>query len=233
MRDSTGKLITGVGDNITVKLTDADAAQIGKRHLQYDAGLTLGPGTFSLRFLARENLTGKMGTFETKFTVPDLNAGKALRLSSVIWSNQKEPVSAAVGAASNNKKLMAASPLVQDNQKIVPSITRVFRKDQTLYIYFEVYDPTVDPDRKLPSLIAEVDLLLGARKVYTSPPLRVTKLATSRPGVASFAFQIPLGKLAPGQYISQINVIDEAGRKFGFPRSEIVLLAADTPPAQK
>ena len=86
-----------------------------------------------------------------------------------------------VGTADASKKLLAASPLVQDNQKIVPSITRVFRKDQTMYVYFEVYDPTMDSERKTPNLTAEVELLLGARKVYSSPPLRVSKLATSRP----------------------------------------------------
>jgi VWFA-related protein len=233
IRDARGKLVSGVKDNITVKLNEADAAQIGRRHLQYDTGLALAPGGYTLHFLARENLTGKMGTFETKFTVPDLNNGKSLRLSSVIWSNQKEPIASAVGAADNNKKLLAASPLVQDNQKIVPSITRVFRKDQTMYVYFEVYDPGTDPDRKLPSLAAEVELLLGARKVYTSPPARVSKLATSRPGVAQFAFQIPLAKLPAGQYMSQVNVIDETGHKFAFPRSEIVLLAPENTPAQK
>ena len=79
----------------------------------------------------------------------------------MIWSNQKEAVTAAVGAAGNNKKLLAANPLVQDGQKIVPSITRVFRKDQTMYVYFEVYDPAMDPDRKLPSLSAQVELLTG------------------------------------------------------------------------
>jgi hypothetical protein len=173
-----------------------------------------------------------MGTFETAFTVPDLNGGKTLRLSSVIWSSQKEPVTAAVGAADSNKKLALANPLVQDGQKIVPSITRVFRKDQTLYVYFEVYDPMTDPDRKLPSLSANVELFLGARKAYSSQPVRLTKLATSRPGVAQFVFQIPLSRLPVGQYISQVNAIDETGRKFAFPRSEIVLLAADTPPAQ-
>ena len=60
--------------------------------------LTLAPGTYSLRFLARENLSGKMGTFETKFTIPDLNAAKSLRVSSVILSNQKEALSSAVGS---------------------------------------------------------------------------------------------------------------------------------------
>jgi hypothetical protein len=193
--------------------------------------LTLAPGTYDLRFLARENLSGKMGTFETKFTVPDLNAAKSLRVSSVVLSSQKEAVSSAVGSADTNKKLVAAHPLVQDGQKLVPSITRVFRKDQTLYVYFEAYDPTMDPDRKVPSLTADVDLLLGAKKVYSSRPVRVNKLATSRPGVAPFSFQIPLGRLPAGRYVSQVNVIDETGKKFAFPRNEIVLLASDNTPA--
>jgi VWFA-related protein len=227
VRDSAGKLIGGVRDNITVKLNEENASKIGQRHLQYDAGLTLAPGSYDLRFLARENLSGKMGTFETKFVIPDLAASKTLRLSSIIWSSQKEAVNAAVGSAESNKKLIAASPLVQNNQKIVPSITRVFRKDQTMYVYFEVYDPSMDPDRKQPNLTADVDLLLNGRKVYTSPPVRLTRLTTNRPGVAPFAFQISLAKLPPGQYISQVNVIDETGRKFAFPRNEVVLLAAD------
>jgi len=235
VRDASGKLVSGVRDEITVKLDEANAAKLGQRSLHYDAGLTLGPGAYTLRFLARENQSGKMGTFETKFAIPDLNAGKSLRLSSVIWSNQKEAVAAAVGTAGANKKLLEASPLVQDNQKIVPSITRVFRKDQTMYLYFEVYDPAMDPDRKLPSLSAQVELLLGAKIVYTSPPVRLAKLGTNRPGVAPFAFQIPLAKLPAGQYVSQVNVIDETGRKFAFPRSEVVLLAQEntTPPPQK
>jgi len=230
IRDASGRLVSGVRDEIKVKLDEANAAKIGQRHLEYDAGLTLSPGSYTLRFLARENLSGKMGTFETPFTVPDLNAAKSLRLSSIIWSNQKEAVTAAVGDAGATKKLLEASPLVQDNQKIVPSITRVFRRDQTLYVYFEVYDPAMDPDRKVPALMADVDLFLSGRKIYTSAPVRVVRLATKRPGVAPFAFQISLAKLPPGQYISQVNVIDETGRKFAFPRSEMVLLANGNTP---
>ncbi len=167
VRDSTGKLVGGVRDNITVKLTDANAERLSNRNLQYDAGLTLSPGNYSLRFLARENQTGKMGTFENKFTVPNLNSGSNLRLSSVILSSQKEAVAAAVGSADNNKKLLAGHPLVDNGQKTVPSITRVFRKDQTLYVYFEVYDPTPDENAKTPRLTAEIDLLQGARKAFT------------------------------------------------------------------
>jgi hypothetical protein len=233
VRDAQNKLVTGVRDNITVKLGEGDAASLSRKNIQYDTvPLPLPPGTYSLRFLARENQSGKMGTFETKFTIPDLNSEKTLRMSSVIWSNQREAATAVVGSADNNKKLLAVHPLVQDGQKIMPSITKVFRKDQTMYVFFEVYDPGIDPDRKVPSLSAEVELISGGRRVFTSAPVRQNKLADKRPGVAQFSFQIPLAKIAAGQYISQINVIDETGHKFAFPRNEIVLLAADTKTTQ-
>jgi hypothetical protein len=34
---------------------------------------------------------------------------------------------------------------------------------------------------------------------------------------------VPLKTLAPGHYTCQINVIDEVGRKFAFPRAAMVV----------
>jgi outer membrane protein assembly factor BamB len=144
VRDEKGKLVSGIRDELVVKVRELDLDKIAKHNIQYDGGLTLAPGKYNLRFLARENASGKMGTFETSFVVPDLAGGKNLRVSSVILGSQREAVSSAVGAADSNKKLQAGHPLVSDGQKLLPSITRVFRKDQTLYVYFEVYDPTLD-----------------------------------------------------------------------------------------
>ena len=103
VRDSNGRMVGGVRDQITVKLNEANAAQIDRRYMQYDSGLTLASGNYSLTFLAREGLGGKMGTFETKFAVPDLNSEKSLRVSSVILSSQREAISAAVGACSRGQ----------------------------------------------------------------------------------------------------------------------------------
>jgi hypothetical protein len=49
-------------------------------------------------------------------------------------------------------------------------------------------------------------------------------MTPNRPGVASFSFQVPLAKMTAGQYTAQINVIDEAGKRFAFPRNAIVVL---------
>jgi VWFA-related protein len=219
---------TGVRDNIKIELKGKDAGQLEKRSLQYDTGLTLPPGQYVIRFLARENQTGKMGTFETPtFIIPDLSLQKSLRLSSVIYSSQKDPVASAVGSATNDKKVISNHPLIQDGQKLVPSITRVFRKDQNMYVYFEVYDPTQN-DQKQPDLQAAVALYRGARKVYESTPVQVKKLSTTRPGIAPFNFQIPLAKIPTGQYTVQVNVFDETGKKFAFPRNTVIILPEQT-----
>lgn len=91
VRDMKGKLAAQVRDGITIKLTEENAAKLTQSSIQYDTGFSIPPGQYRLKLLARENQTGKMGTFETVFTVPDIGAisQPGLHLSSVIWSNQR------------------------------------------------------------------------------------------------------------------------------------------------
>ncbi|MBZ5611639.1 MAG: VWA domain-containing protein [Acidobacteriia bacterium] len=220
IRDSGGKLIGGVRDGISLKFTEGNASQLSRRQLEYDTGVTLPPGDYKLKFLARENQNGKMGTFEMKFTVPDLSKQSSVRMSSVVWSNQREPLSASVGSAAN-KKLLEAHPLVENGQKLVPDITRVFRKDQKLYVYFEVYDPGTETS---PSVSAELTVFRGKSKAFESAPVRVTKPKSGHPNTLAFEFQMPLANIPPGRYTCQVSVIDEQARKFGYARSPLVVL---------
>lgn len=219
-RDATGQFAGGVHDFIRF-IIDDDSAHQAPHPVQYDTGFVLSPGSFSLIFLVRDNQAGKIGTFQTRFTIPDLNSSDSLRVSSIILSSQKEPLSSAVAASANNSNLQTIHPLVQDGYKTVPSVTRVFRRDQTLYVYFEVYDPGVDSELNKPSVAAEVALLSGAHTAYRAQPLRLTQLETARAGVIPFSFQIPVAKLEDGDYVSQVTIIDEIGRKFAVRRASI------------
>ena len=157
--------------------------------------------------------------------MPDLNGeSNTVRISSVVWAGQREPVSSAVGSAGGEKKLSVRHPLVQDGQKLVPSITRVFRRGQNLFVYFEVYDPATDPTRRTPSVAADLTLFAGARKAFESSPVRAAQTAVNRNGAVPFQLQVPLGNLAPGRYTSQLTIIDEMGRKFAFARTPMVIL---------
>jgi hypothetical protein len=48
--------------------------------------------------------------------------------------------------------------------------------------------------------------------------------AAKRAQTLPIEFQAPLAQLAPGRYTCQVNIVDENGRKFGFARTEIVVL---------
>ncbi len=141
--DARNRSAATVRDTIPLKVDESTAGQVVRKSIQYDTGVTLTPGTYKLRFVARENGEGKVGTFETPFTIPDLAAGKALRVSSVILSNQREPVSQQVAGVKNDKKLVAVNPLIDNGQKLMPNVTRVFRPGQNMLVYLEVYDPTI------------------------------------------------------------------------------------------
>jgi len=218
VRDGGGKMAGSVRDTIRATLPAEKAGQLGSRPLQYDTAFALRPGVYTLRLLARENATGKMGTFEARFAVPDLDAENTwLRLSSVVLAGQRERVAAAIGAAQTRAASPTAHPLVQDGLKLIPSVTRVFRKDQELFVYFEVYDSR-------PPVAATLSFFRGQSKAFESQPVRVA--AAARPNVLAVQFRVALARLAPGRYTCQVNVMDEQAEKFAFPRLPVVLLDA-------
>jgi VWFA-related protein len=228
IQDEQHSVAGNVRDNISIRLDQDSAAKAGPKSFQYDAGFTLEPGRYHMKFVVRENVTGKMGTFETRFTVPDLSADTTgLKLSSIVWSSQREPLKAAVGAAEKiTEKESLANPLIVNGEKVVPNITRVFRRGQNLYVTFDVYDAQPDPaDAKTRRVKVSMSLFNSkGAKAFEVGPVDATQLAATRPGAVPVQIQIPLSSLPPGRYICQINVIDQLGRRFAFPRAPLVII---------
>jgi len=230
LRDEHTKLVGVVRDGVKVKLAEQTAAQLASRPIAYDTGFVVSPGTYNLKFLARENETGKMGTYEKKFVIPDLAPDKptVLKTSSVVWSSQRLPLKESIASADPRKKVVESDPLISDGQKLIPSITHVFRKDQNLFVYLEVYDPGLDPSQK-PSVAATLSFFRGKTKSFESDPVRLDSFMPKRGQTVPIRFQAPLAKLATGRYTCQISLIDETGRRFAFHRADIVVLPAAKP----
>jgi hypothetical protein len=228
IKDSAGKQVANVRDFINFKLKDATAAQLSKRPIGYDTGFTLPPGSYSLRFVARENTTGKVGTFDTKFVVPDLTTEqKRLPISSVVLSSQRIELSQAVFNAERDKRLLSANPLIEDGKRLVPSVTRVFNRGQELYVYLQAYEPgaeTIQP------LVATVSFIRGKVKAFETAPLQITTGLDPRSKAVPLKFSVPLGKLAPGRYTCQVSVLEPAGQKFAFWRAPMVVVPAPAAP---
>jgi len=225
-------VVGNVRDYIKIKLDSENSAQIARKSFQYDAGFTLEPGRYRMKFLVRENVSGKMGTFDTKFVVPDLSADTSgLKLSSVIWSSQREPIKAAVGAAEKvtrkDGRSQSADPARRRRRReVAPQhYPRLPPQSKSLRDLRCLRRPPRSGQHKIAARESKHEPVQSGRdQSVRDRTVRRTQLADTRPETVPVSFTIPLKDLAPGRYTSQINVVDQVGRKFAFPRSPLVVV---------
>lgn len=222
--DYGGTTVTNIRDHIDAKLSDQTAAELTKRPVEYSAGYTLLPGKYTIKVLARDNETGRIGTFQTTFVIPNLNKEtKRVPISSVVLSGERQSYKDAIYNVAKEKeqtKEAAVNPLVQNGQQLIPSVTRVFSKGRNLYVYLQAYEQaaTVQP------LIAFVSLYQGQTKVYETQPLEVSPNPNTRLQTAPLNFTVDLNQLPPGKYDCQVTVLDPTGQKGAFWQAPIMLV---------
>ncbi len=232
--ETSGMTVSNVRDNVDVKLSDATAAELARRPVEYDSGFTLFPGTYSIKFLARDDETGRIGTYQTSFTIPDLNkVTKRVAISSVVLSSQRIDVRDSLFNATKGKqesKNDMANPLVEDGYKLIPSVTRVFSTQREMYVYVQAYRPSppVAADAKAAETVAPlfgyVTLYRDQKKAFDTAPIAMMPEAGSRLGIVPLSFHVGLGKLAPGKYQCQVSVLDPAGHRATFWQAPIMLV---------
>jgi hypothetical protein len=80
-------------------------------------------------------------------------------------------------------------------------------------------------------VLTSIEFLQGTTKVFETPLVEANSLNVPGRDAVAFAFDIPLDRLTAGLYICQVNVIDDTGGSFSFPRQALLVRAAAPPPA--
>ncbi len=233
--DIIGQLKNTAGQDMaeirqTVKLAIDDSQQVSRKNIQYTTGFTLPLGKYHLKFVVRENQTGRMGSFETDINLPDLKKFP-LKLSSVVLSSQRS----AAGKKDED------NPLTNGGFTWVPNVAHVFRTDQHMYLLYEVYDPANGGAKVSPAsttagkpgvkVLTSIEFLQGTTKVFETPLVEANSVNVPGRDAVAFAFDVPLDRLNAGLYICQVNVIDDSGGTFSFPRQAMLVRAAAPVPA--
>ena len=153
-----------VRDKVDIKLSDETAAELAKRPIQYDTGFTLLPGKYVIKFLARDAETGRIGTYRD--AVRDSEPEQGRQADSDQLGGAEQPARGLRGRAvqrgqGQRHRRERVNPLVQDGQKLIPSVTRVFSKSRDMYVYLQAYEheaPSAQP------LVAFVTFYRGRRR---------------------------------------------------------------------
>jgi VWFA-related protein len=223
VKDEFGTTMSNVRDKYDIKLSDSTAAELAKKPIEYDTGFTLLPGKYRVKFLARDAETGRMGTFENQFVIPNLNKEeKRVPISSVVLSSQRVDKSATLATAGKDKGVaLSVNPLMQEGQMLIPSVTRVFATNKEMFIYFQAYEQgleTVQP------LLSFVTFYKGQEKAFETPPIQITERLNNRVKTMPVKFNFALDKLPPGEYQVQVTVLDPMSSKAAFWRAPVMLV---------
>jgi len=221
VKDEYNVTVANVRDHADIKLTGETAAQLSRQPIQYDTGFTLLPGTYSMKFLARDDETGRIGTYLTKFVIPNLNKEQQrIPISSVVLSGQRVDLKDALYTAGKDKA-PNTNPLIQDGQKLIPSVTRVFSRSRDLYVYLQAYERGAASTQPL---VAFVTFYRGQAKAFETPPIEVAQGLDNKLKTVPLRFSLALNKLTPGKYNCQVTVVDPDAQKAAFWQAPIMLV---------
>ena len=222
IKDEYGTTVSNVRDKVNIKLSDQTASELSKRPVEYDTGFTLLPGAYTLKFLARDDETGRIGTYLYKFVIPNLNKeDKRIPISSVILSSQRVDLRDALYSTKEKNHVPIVNPLVEDGQKLIPSVTRVFSRNRDMYVYLQAYERAATSTQPL---LAFVTFYRGQTKAFETPPLPVTDGLDPKSKALPLRFNFALSKLPPGRYNCQVSVLDPTGQKAAFWQAPVLLV---------
>jgi VWFA-related protein len=222
VKDEYGSTVGNIRDHVDRKLTGETAGQLAKRPLEWDTNLVLLPGSYSVKVLARDDETGRIGTFMKKFVIPNLDREQTkVAISSVVLGSQRIDMKDALYTVKDSKAGPSVNPLIQDGIKLLPSVNRVFSKSRDLFIYLQAYERGADAMRPL---VAFVTFYRGQTKAFETPPLGVMEGMDAKSKAVPMRFSLALSKLPPGKYDCQVTVVDPTSQKANFWQTPVLLV---------
>ena len=220
VRTAQGVTIQNVRDRLDIDLTDDTARRLAAGPVLYETGFSLLPDDYVIKILARDAATGRIGTYETPFTVPNLEREERLvPISSVVLGSQRVSAGGELHRVESGSAAAGVDPLVRNGAKLVPSVTRVFGRDRDLLILLEAYQRRAAGH----PLVAYVSLYRGGQRVLDTAPQVVSGGSEARAWAVPLGFSVPLADLAVGPYQCQVSVLDPGGRKVAFWQAPLIV----------
>jgi hypothetical protein len=154
-----------------------------------------------LELVLKDLNSGNVGTEYKGFNVPKFQEDK-LATSSIILADKIEKLSL---------KQVAAGQFVIGSSKIRPKVKDIFDRNETMGIYFQIYNLALDEKTNKPSATIEYILKKGEKEV--------SRFAEEQDKLAGASQQMtleklfPLNDLEPGRYSLVVNVTDNLSKK--------------------
>ena len=208
----TRRTVQTFEDTISLDVPDSLLEQSLERASVYWKSVPLRPGLYRLSLALKDVNSGNIGTLELRMEVPKFEEGQ-LASSSLILADQLEKVST---------RRIGLGPFVIGDSKVRPAVGSIFKKDQKLGVYMQVYNLKPDISGRKPNATIHYSLQKDDRPIFETQE-NAADLPDASPSQVNIEKLLPLASLAPGKYTMKVTVTDTISKKTVAPTAEFTV----------
>lgn len=204
----TGRIAQTFEDTVQVDVPESLLQRTLQNSSIYWKALPLKPGHYRIDVVCKDVYGDRVGTWKNSLRVPSYGDEK-LAHSTLILADQMEKVA---------PKSVGAGNFVIGTTKVRPRLESdgkpaVFKRNQRLNFWMQVYNLGIDEAKKKPSATIEYDIVNAA----TNKPVVKTSEKTENMGnvgdLVTLEKTMPLAELGPGLYRLTIKVSDNVSKQ--------------------
>ena len=182
-------------DSVTTTATSEELRTTRTRKSVYARAFLLNPGRYRVDVIVRDIQSGAAGLKQVGFVVPEFPEDR-LSASSVVLAAKLE----------NMESGAAVGPFVIGTTKVIPNLSRVFKRNQPIGVYLQIYNAAIDQTTLRPAADAEYVLLKNGKEISKqTEDWREINDAGQR---LTLSRLIDSRSLEPGEYQIQIRIRD-------------------------
>ncbi len=187
--------VGGFEDAVITTALPGELIAVKDRKSAYAKAVMLAPGRYRLDVMVRDVESGAAGIRSYAFLAPAYPPNK-LAVSSLILTSKLE----------RDQRHPELSPFTIGRNKVVPNLSKSYRRGQSAGIYLQVYNAGIDQTTLRPSVDVEYVLMQSGREI--SRQIEDWRGLSEAGDRLTLARLIGTQELAPGQYQLEIRIRD-------------------------
>ena len=197
-------------DLVTTTATVAELSSPHMRKSVYARGFSLEPGRYRVDVMIRDVQSGAMGRQQVSLIVPHFPTDR-LSTSSLVLAAKLEKL----------ERGFAVGPYVIGTTKVIPNHSRMYRRNEPVWIYMQVYNAGIDQTTLKPAADAEYVVMKDGKVV--SRHLEDWRQIDSAGQRLTLTHLVDTRALEPGEYQVQINIRDHVTGQTTSPSAKFTI----------
>ena len=207
----TNRRVGKFEDSVVTSATAEELSSTRTRKSAYAKAFVLEPGRYRVDVMLRDTQSGAMGVQHVGFVVPEFPSDR-LSTSSIVLAAKLE----------NTERGASVGPFNIGTTKVIPNLSRTYRRGEPAGIYLQVYNAAIDQTTLKPAADAEYVLLKDGKEISRqTEDWREINDANQRLTLTRY---IDTRTLAPGEYQIQINIRDHVSGETTSPAAKFTIV---------